>query len=129
MATRKNGDKDVQKFQRRDAIAVRDALANTWSKANERLAILSILCRKAVDLEWIERNPVTDIPKLTGGEYQAWPDDKLDAFERHCEAQGLTMARTVYELCVGTGQRLGDCIKMTWADFDGEYMAVCQEKN
>lgn len=32
------------------------------------------------------------------------------------------------ELCVGTGQRLGDCIKMTWDDFDGEYMAVCQEK-
>lgn len=124
----KNGDKDVKAFRRKHAIAARDALADTWSKANERLAVLSILCRKAVDLEWIERNPVTDIPKLTGGEYQAWPDEQLDKFERYCEAHGLTTARTTYELCVGTGQRLGDCIKMTWADFDGEYMAVCQEK-
>jgi integrase len=124
----KNGDKDMRNFRRKQAIAARDTLANTWSKANERLAVLSILCRKAVDLEWIERNPVTDIPKLTGGEYQAWPDDKLDAYERHCDAHRLTMARTVYELGVGTGQRLGDCIKMTWDDFDGEYMAVCQEK-
>ncbi|SIR97013.1 hypothetical protein SAMN05421666_0864 [Roseovarius nanhaiticus] len=124
----KNGDKDMRNFRRKQAIAARDTLADTWSKANERLAVLSILCRKAVDLEWIERNPVTDIPKLTGGEYQAWPDDKLDAYERHCDAHRLTMARTVYGLGVGTGQRLGDCIKMTWDDFDGEYMAVCQEK-
>ena len=86
------------------------------------------LCRKAVDLEWIERNPVFDIRKLKGGEYEAWPDEKLDAFERYCDEHGLTTARTIFELCVGTGQRFGDCLKMTWDDFDGEFMDVCQEK-
>jgi len=124
----KNGNKDVTKFRRKDAIAVRDALADNWSKANERLSVLSILCRKAVDLEWIERNPVFDIRKLKGGEYEAWPDEKLDAFERYCDEHGLTTARTIFELCVGTGQRFGDCLKMTWDDFDGEFMDVCQEK-
>lgn len=124
----KNGTKDVRLFRRKHAIAARDALSETWSKANERLAVLSILCKKAVDLEWIDRNPVSDISKLTGGEYEAWPDAMLDAFVRYCEARKLVTARTVYELCVGTGQRLGDCTKMTWDDFDGEYMAVVQEK-
>lgn len=81
-----------------------------------------------MDLEWVERNPVTDIPKLTGSEYQAWRDEQLDLFERHCDAYGLTTARTVYKLCVGTGQRLGDYLKMSWNDFDGRYMAACQEK-
>ena len=38
------------------------------------------------------------------------------------------MERTIYELCAGTGQRIGDVVKMQWSDFDGEYMRVVQEK-
>jgi integrase len=124
----KNGHKRVRDFRRKHAIAARDALQGTWSKANERLAVLSVLCRLAVDLEWIERNPVADIPKLKGGEYEAWPDDKLAAFERYCERHGRTVARTAFELGIGTGQRIGDCAKMTWDDFNGEFIAVVQEK-
>ncbi|MDJ0992805.1 MAG: integrase [Dinoroseobacter sp.] len=124
----KNGSTDVRLFKRRHALAARDTLHETWSKANERLAILSILCNLAVDLEWIDRNPVTGISKLKGGSYEAWSSSKLDAYERHCDVHGLTTARTIYELCVGTGQRIGDCIKMTWEDFDGEFMQVIQEK-
>ena len=124
----KNGTKDVCAFRRKHALAARDALQGTWSKANERVAVLSILCRHAVDLEWIDRNPVVDIRKLSGGEYAAWPDEKLAEFERECDQQNATVARTTYELAVGTGQRLGDCIKMRWDDFDGEYMSVVQEK-
>lgn len=122
----KNGDKDMRTFRRKHALAARDALQETWSKANERVAVLSVLCRHAVDLEWIERNPVTDIEKLSGGEYEPWPEAKLRAYEKASGEQDT--ARTVYELGIGTGQRLGDCVKMMWADFDGEFMAVAQEK-
>jgi integrase len=124
----KNGGKSVKTFRRKHALAVRDALQESWSKANERLAVLSILCKIAVDLEWIDRNPVVDIPKLTGGEYEAWPDDKLEAFERYCARHSLTIEQTAFELAVGTGQRLGDCLKMMWSDFDGQYIQVVQEK-
>ncbi len=128
-ATRdKNGSKDVRLFRRKHALASRDALQDTWSKANERVAVLSILCKHAVDLEWIERNPVVDIAKLKGNEYEAWPDIKLRAFERFCDEHHLTTARIIFELGIGTGQRLGDCIKMRWEDFDGEYVCVVQEK-
>jgi integrase len=122
----KNGNKDVRAFRRKHAIAARDALQDTWSKANERVAVLSVLMRHAVDLEWIDRNPVTDIEKLKGGEYEAWPESKLIAYERACEPHSV--ARTIYELAIGTGQRIGDCIAMRWDDFDGEYMKVVQEK-
>ena len=124
----KNGPKDMRSFRRANAIAARDALADTWSKANERVAVLSALCRRAVDLEWIERNPVVDVPKLKGGSFESWPDAKLIAYERYCDANGESVARTIYELAIGTGQRLGDCIAMRWEDFDGEYMSVVQEK-
>lgn len=124
----KNGDKDMRGFRRKHALAARDALHNTWSKANERVAVLSILCKHAVDLEWIERNPVVDIPKLKGGEYEAWPEEKMVAFESACDQIGQKTARLVYELAIGTGQRIGDCVGMEWSDFDGEYMQVVQEK-
>ncbi|MGZ9812610.1 site-specific integrase [Pseudoroseicyclus sp. H15] len=124
----KNGPKDIRAFRRKHAIAARDALQETWSKANERVAVLSVLCRHAVDLEWIERNPVEDVPKLKGGAYEPWPEAKLRAFESYCDAHGLTTTRTAYEVALGTGQRIGDCIKMRWEDFDGEFMRVVQEK-
>ena len=124
----KNGSKDVRSFRRKHALAARDALSGTWSKANERVAVLSILCKFAVDLEWIDRNPVVDIEKLTGGEYAPWPDAKLKAFENYCERHEETTARTIYELCIGTGQRIGDCAAMEWSDFDGEFMSVVQDK-
>lgn len=122
----KNGDKDMRTFRRKNAIAARDALQETWSKANERVAVLSSLCRHAVDKEWIERNPVTDVKKLSGDEYEAWPDDKLTAYENAAAIHSV--ARTAFELAIGTGQRIGDFCVMQWSDFDGEYMAVAQEK-
>ena len=122
----KNGARDVRSFRRKHAIKARDALQDTWSKANERVAVLSILMRHAVDLEWIDRNPVVNVEKLTGGEYEPWPEDKLKAFEAACAVSSVE--RIVYELAIGTGQRLGDCISMKWDDFDGEYMKVVQEK-
>lgn len=124
----KNGRKDFSKFRRSDAIAVRDVLAGTWSKANERVAVLSILLKFAVDREWLERNPIVNVKKLKGGEYEAWPDSKLRAFEKACDATDATTARTIYELAIGTGQRIGDCMAMRWDHFDGEYMTVKQEK-
>lgn len=122
----KNGDKDVRQFRRKHAIAVRDALQDQWSKANERIAVLSILCKHAVDLEWIDRNPVVDIEKLTGGEYEPWPDWALRAFERAAEPG--TLARTAFEMLHGSGQRIGDCCAMRWADYDGEFITVKQQK-
>ena len=124
----KNGDKDMRTFRRKHAVAARDALKDTWSKANERVSVLSTLCKHAYDKEWIDRNPVEYIAKLKGGEYEHWPDTKLKAFERYCDDNNKSLARMAYEVAIGTGQRIGDCCDMQWSDFDGEFMAVVQEK-
>lgn len=124
----KNGTKDMRTFRRKHAIEARDKLSGIWSKANERVAVLSTLCRHAVDKEWIDRNPVIDIAKLKGGEYEPWPEIKLQAIERYCDQTQNNLARTAYEVAIGTGQRIGDCCGMTWDDFDREFMSVVQEK-
>lgn len=124
----KNGDRDFRKMRRRDVIAARDAYASTWRKANSVVEMISILAKHAIDLEWITDNPAAGVEKLKGGAYEAWPDAKLNSFVRYCEAHGETVALTAYHLGVGTGQRLSDCLAMKWADFDGEYISVVQEK-
>lgn len=124
----KNGPRDFTTLRRRDVIAARDKYAQTWRKANAMVECLSILAKHAIDLEWITANPASGVEKLTGGEYEPWPQDKLKAFERYCRAHKLTAELTAYMLCVGTGQRISDVCGMEWADFDGEFMRVVQDK-
>lgn len=124
----KNADKAVSKFRRKHVLAVRDAMQDQWSKANERISVLSQLCNHAIDLEWISSNPCVNIEKLKGGSHSPWPDSKLKAFANYCDTHGLVHERTLFELAIGTGQRLGDCLNMLWSDFDGEYIRVTQQK-
>lgn len=124
----KNGPKDFTRTKRRHVIQARDKYAETWRKANAMVETISILARHAIELEWIEANPASGVDKLTGGEYQPWPQDKLDAFERYCIAHDLTWELTAFKLGTGTGQRIGDLLKMKWEHFDGEHIQVTQEK-
>jgi len=53
---------------------------------------------------------------MPGSEYESWPD------------HALAPARIIYELCIDTGQRIGDCVAMKRLDFDGEYRRAVQQK-
>lgn len=124
----KNGKRDFTQLKRRDVIAARDAYSDTWRKANAMVEMISVLAKLAIELEWITTNPASGVSKLTGGSYEAWPDEKLEDYERHCNTYCLTTERTVYELCIGTGQRIGDVCQMRWDQFNEGYMDVLQEK-
>lgn len=125
---RENGPKDFTKLRRRHVIAARDKYADTWSKANDMVVMLSLLAKHAIDLEWITANPAMGVDKLTGGEYEPWPEEKIRSFIRHCEDNSLKWELAACMLCVGTGQRIGDVMKMEWAHYDGEFISVVQEK-
>lgn len=120
----KNGKKDFTKLRRRDVIAARDAYADTWRKANAMVEQISILAKHAIELEWITSNPASGVEKLKGGSYEAWPDNMLRAYENASDG----LSRTIYELCVGTGQRIGDVVNMKWSQFEEGFMQVTQEK-
>jgi len=124
----KNGTKDFTALRRRDVIAARDTYADTWRKANAMVEQLSILASHAIELEWITNNPAQGIPKLKGGEYSPWPEERQAAFVRYCERHELHTELMAFYLGIGTGQRIGDIVKMEWAHFDGDYMEVTQEK-
>ena len=64
--------------------------------------------------------------KTAKTEREPWPRELLDVYRAHC-ALG-TRERLVMELCVGTGQRIGDVLTMRWSNIENGAVWVRQSK-
>ncbi|MEO0569763.1 MAG: tyrosine-type recombinase/integrase, partial [Pseudomonadota bacterium] len=108
-----------------------------WAKnatphsANYRKRILRIVMEAAKDMGILtkqDENPckgVSDI-KYEKQEREPWPIECIQAF-REAYNYG-TRERTCFELCHGTGQRIGDVLKMQWGDVKDGSIALRQGK-
>jgi integrase len=122
------GDRNPAKMQRKDVIRLRDANAEKAYFANYSLRILRVLMEHCVDLGWRDSNPARGVPELktVKKEREPWPRDLLGDYRDAC-ALG-TRERLVMELCVGTGQRIGDVLEMRWSDIQDGGFVVRQNK-
>jgi integrase len=122
------GDKDPRAFQRRHVIDMRDAQAHRIRFANYAVAVMSILMEHAIDIGWRKDNPAKGVRKLKDqikpDAHTPWSDEARAAFE----ANAGPRARLIYELCIGTGQRIGDVLAMRWDDVSGGDIRVVQNK-
>jgi integrase len=126
----KNGARDVRKLTRLQIREVHEKYADTTRKADHYLQVIRLLLNFAKnELDWIESNPAEGI-EMFGPQksWEPWPEAAQAAFVRACEALGDDLVLTAYHLGVGTGQRPGDLCGMRWDHFDGESMAVVQDK-
>ena len=127
---------------KRGAIAmIRNSLRDTPALANQCLTALSALMLWAIqteDDEWaeLEFNPVRAVKRLDGGTWKRWPEADLETFEAMgvllredkqrlpqdppwTPADGIPRnVRLGFMVMLYTGQRLGDCLKMRWSDYD-----------
>lgn len=71
-------------------------------------------------------NPAKGIPlfKQESGGWEPWPEDIRAEFEKTASPR----ARLIYELCIGTGQRIADILKMRWDHFNDDEFTVIQGK-
>ncbi|MBM2291433.1 tyrosine-type recombinase/integrase [Sulfitobacter pseudonitzschiae] len=115
-------------MKRKDVIRLRDANAEKAYFANYSLRVLRVLMEHCVDLGWRETNPAKGVPELKTekSEREPWPLGLLDAYRTAC-ALG-TRERLVMELCVGTGQRIGDVLEMRWSDIQDGAFVIKQNK-
>lgn len=122
----KLGPLPVERMQRKDVIRARDANAETFRFANYIVQVLRILFEHAHDIGWTETNPAKGVSLLKSNRppREAWPEDKIQAFRE--VATGHTLL--VFELCLGTGQRIGDVLRMRWSDIDENGIHVTQGK-
>lgn len=117
------GDKDPAKIETHHIYELHRANAEHWRQANYLVQVMVILMNHARLIGFLKKehgNPAKGIPlfKQESDGWEPWPDDVRTEFE----AIAPPRARLVYELCIGTGQRIGDIVKMRWSQIkDGAY--------
>lgn len=122
------GETNPARMKRKDVIRLRDANADKAYFANYSLRVLRVLMEHCVDLGWRDDNPARGVPELKTAkkEREPWPRELLDAYRATCDLG--TRERLVMELCVGTGQRIGDVLNMRWSNIEDGSVWVRQSK-
>ena len=125
----KIGHIEPRLIERRHVIGWRDAWAEkSPHAANYRLRIFRIVMERAIDYGLLPTggNPAKGVSevKYTKAVRHPWPDELVAAARE--TATGRTAL--LFELLLGTGQRIGDVLSMLWSDFDGEAISIRQSK-
>lgn len=122
----KLGSLPVAGMQRKDVIRAQSVNAKTMRFANYIVQVLRVLFEFSIDLGWRNDNPAKGIAliKSDGEKRQPWPRDKIKEFREAAPPR----ARLIFELCLGTGQRIGDVLRMRWSDIEGGGVNVQQGK-
>lgn len=105
---------------------MRDALRDTPTDANRKIGALSTLLAHGVRIGWLDRNPAEGVEKLKGlrPPREPWPEAKIKAFR----GEAAPLPLLIFEMLLGTGQRIGDVLKMRWDDIEDGGIWVRQQK-
>ncbi|TMV82432.1 integrase [Thioclava sp. BHET1] len=123
------GSQDPQKLEAHHVFKLHQENRDHWRQANYLVQVLVVLFNHAPNIGFLKKehaNPAKGIPlfKQESDGWEPWPDDVRSEFER----LATDRARLVYELCIGTGQRIGDVLRFRWDHIrDGE-IAIIQGK-
>jgi integrase len=109
-------------IERKDVLALRDALAATPGAASQAIRAIGALYAWAIDNEKAKDNPAKGVKKFQATPHERWPDDLLE--EGLADPQvGLAVALFYF-----TGQRINEVVKMSWRDVSGDFMRVYVQK-
>jgi len=106
--------------------AMRDALADKPTDANRKIGCLSSLYTWAQANDWAKTNPAIVAAKLepTGKTRHPWPQDLIDAARATAKGRDLLL----FEMLIGTGQRVNDVLSMRWSDMDADGITIIPAK-
>ena len=122
------GSVDPRTLKRAHVIQMRDALSDKPTDANRKVAVLSVLFEHGIDLGWIDQgaNPAKGVSALetTKAPREPWPVEIIEAFRAEADARTLLL----FELLLGTGQRIADVLAMQWGHIEDDGIRVRQSK-
>lgn len=112
----KLGTLPPERMQRKDVIRARDSNAASVRFANYVVQVLRILFEFSIDLGWREDNPAKGVSAIAsaGKGRVPWPAPMIEAYR--AAAPLGTRQRLIFEMLLGTGQRIGDVLKARWDD-------------
>lgn len=115
----------VAQITRQVVIAIRDKFADRPRTSVYTLQVLSVMMRYAADINLIDRNPCAGVRKPSLKSRTAIWDDESIALVLSCSDNIII---TAFMLALHTGQRRGDVLRLTWAQYDGQAFAIRQSK-
>lgn len=120
------GDKPADRFQ--TVHVYRAQAENPGRFGNYIVQVLRVLFGHAVKIGLRPDNPAkgVELVKLNTEARQAWPADMVARFRENAPIG--TRARLIFELLLGTGQRIGDALRMRWNDLSDGGVNVRQGK-
>lgn len=123
------GKKDPAKIETHHIYELHRANAEHWRQANYLVQVMVVLMNHARLIGLLKKehgNPAKGVPlfKQESDGWEPWPDEVREEFEE----KATPRARLVYELCIGTGQRIGDVLKIRWGDLKGGEFRLTQGK-
>ncbi len=120
------GPLPADKMQRKDVVRLRDSNAAKVRFANYAVQVLKVLFEHARDEGWRDDNPAQGVPLLKGQgiDRKPWPQARVDAYRAAASGRALL----IFELCLGTGQRIGDVLRMRWDQIEDGGIHVRQGK-
>lgn len=122
MRTKDGASWPAKKIERKDILALRDALSDTPGAASQTVRAVGALYAWAVDNEKVADTPVFKIKKFKATPHEPWPEELLE--EALLDPQvAMPVALLFY-----TGQRINDTARMKWSDIRGDHMLVYQQK-
>ena len=124
----KLGHLSAERMQRKDVIRAQESNKDAVRFANYIVQVLRVMFEHAIDQGWRDDNPAKGVRliKSTKPKRLPWPDDRITAF-RTCAPLG-TRHRLIFELLLGTGQRISDVLRMKWSDLEDNGINVRQGK-
>lgn len=124
----KMGSLPPERMQRKDVIRARDSNAQAVRFANYVVQILRILFEFSIDLGWRDDNPAKGVGSISseGKGRVPWPAPMIEAYR--AAAPLGTRQRLIFEMLLGTGQRIGDVLKARWDDIADGGIHVRQGK-
>lgn len=114
----------LAEIKRPNIMRFQNETADRPAASNMAIRVGSVIFSYGVDMGYIDHNPASRLKKLKGGSHLKWSVDEVKTMISLCDRR----ISTAVALAWYTGQRESDVLSMRWRDFDGEYMAVTQQK-
>lgn len=119
------GDLPPDELTSADIYDMQEKMSDTPGAADVRVRVIKILYNWGKPRGLCKDNPAIGIEKINEPKsFEVWPDEVVETFLTESPPHiAAAIAVALY-----TGQRLGDCLKMTWSDIEDGAIRVVQGK-
>lgn len=123
-------DKAFQEFEPRQIKAIHvirflDDYKDTPSMANTMRAFMKVVFKRGVELEYVDESPMRDVAKH---ETKSRSRYLTETEFNQIKEKASPVLSVLMDIAYMTGQRVGDCLKIRYADISSQGIFFCQQK-